>query len=139
MYNNPQYSMPLYNAYNSYNSPQMQRPIAPQNQIPFSDVRYGTLDEAKAQLVMPSNSIMFINRNLGEVYIKSANHLGEPFLDIYVFKKKDENNPINTAPSINLEDFVKKEDIKDFVTKKDLENLKAQLNPQQKINNTEGV
>lgn len=87
---------------------QPQQPMQPQ-EIPFSDVRYGTLDEAKAYIVMPGKSAMFINRNLGEFYVKSANNMGEPLLETFKYSTLDtvETTP---TPTIDTSNFVKPED-----------------------------
>ena len=82
--------------YGQYQATQMQmrqNPMQPQPQaqpqeMPFSDVRYGTLDEAKAHIVMPGKAVMFINRNLGEFYVKSANQMGEPLLETFKYSKR---------------------------------------------------
>lgn len=132
-----------FNNFGAYVPPQVQRPmVAPQqNQAPFSEVRYGTLDEAKGHIVMPANSVMFINRNLGEIYIKSANNMGEPSLEIYTYAKKENSDTNNSFDSsFNPQEFVKKDDIKelltgfiknddikDFATRKDFDKVIAQL------------
>lgn len=106
------YSPYYQQSYMSYQQPQMQMQQSQQS-VAFNDVRYGTLDEAKAYIVMPGGSAMFIDRNLGEFYIKSANQMGEPALEEFVYKKKSvEKKEENT-------EFVKFEDIKDFVKKED--------------------
>ena len=133
-----------FNGYGGFVQPQVQRPLSmstQQNQAPFSEVRYGTLDEAKGHIVMPSNSVMFINRNLGEIYIKSANNMGEPSLEIYTYIKKESSETNNSLDSsFNPQEFVKKDDIKelltgfiknddikDFATRKDFDKLMFQL------------
>lgn len=102
-------------SYMSYQQPQMQTQQVQSQGVPFNDVRYGTIDEAKAHIVMPGGSVMFIDRNLGEFYVKSANQMGEPSLEEFSFTKKT----IEKKEIVEKEEFVKFDDIKDFVTKKD--------------------
>ena len=106
------YSPYYQQSYMSYQQPQMQMQQSQQS-VAFYDVRYGTLDEAKAYIVMPGGSAMFIDRNLGEFYIKSANQMGEPALEEFVYKNKTIEKKEENA------EFVKFEDIKDFVKKED--------------------
>ena len=125
---------PSYMAYQQQptQQPQMQmqtqqtQPI--QNQcVPFSDVRYGTIDEAKAYIVMPNASVMFIDKNLGEFYIKSANQMGEPSLEEFVFKKKglDKKEEVKEEPKqeVDFKEFVKFDDIKGLLSEKDAKNF----------------
>lgn len=123
-YNNQYY--PYQQNYQNYTNMQMQQrpaPMQPQQtmqpqEMPFSDVRYGTLDEAKAHIVMPGKAVMFINRNLGEFYVKSANNMGEPLLESF---KYSSINAVDTSPVvIDTKNFVKPEDIKDFVNRDDI-------------------
>lgn len=154
MYNNPynQYQTPNYNAYGqSYNmyqsQPIQQRPMqqqssmTPPQDVPFSDVRFGTLDEAKAYIVPPMRSVMFINRNVGEFYIKTANNMGEPMLEVFKYSKVDNNptpevksefDPKDYVKSSDLADFLRKNDIKGFVTQEDLRLINAKLEQLQK-------
>lgn len=124
--NNSQFGAQSYAPYgyvgNSYTAQQPQRPmVAPQqNQAPFSEVRYGTLDEAKAHIVMPATSVMFINRNLGEMYIKSANNMGEPLLELFKFSKIEETNGEQSTIKLDTKDFVKVQDLEGLATKDDL-------------------
>ena len=113
------YSPYYQQSYMSYQQPQMQMQQT-QPSVPFSDVRYGTLDEAKAHIVMPGGSVMFIDRNLGEFYVKSANQMGEPALEEFEFKKKEINKK---DAKVENQEFVKFDDIKDFVKKEDFNGI----------------
>ena len=81
--------------YMAYQQPQMQTrqqtPMEqPQNQdVPFSDVRYGTLDEAKGYIVAPNRAIMFIDQDKCQFYIKRADTMGKPYLETYKYSSMD--------------------------------------------------
>ena len=96
---------------------QQQQPV---QKTPFKEVKYGTFDEAKAYVVFPNEAIMFINRGLGEFYIKSANSMGEPVCEAF---KYSAITAIDTAPSIDTTQYVKQDEIKGFATKDDLKNF----------------
>lgn len=150
MYNNYFGQYPNYQNYGQYpqyqpmqQRPQMQPMVQQQpieQEMPFSEVRYGTRAEAEARVVYPSRSVMFIDRNLGEIYIKTANQMGEPTFQEFTFKAKDtqkEEAPLVEEPKINTENFLTKEDAKDFLKKGDLRTIDdklAFLEKQVKIN-----
>lgn len=149
MYNNnymgygqyPQYNPNYMQGYQAYQQ-QVQRPMqqpmqqtAQQEQsqgIPFSEVRYGTLDEAKGHIVMPNRAIMFINRGVGEFYIKSANSMGEPTLETYKYTSINEVS--NKEPEQTKENpsYVKREELKDYITLDDLNQIEKHLNDVEK-------
>lgn len=116
-YPNTQYGQP-YNY--MYQNQMPQKPLQPQQEMPFKEVRYGTIDEAKAHIVMPNQSVMFINRNIGEFYVKSANNMGEPLLETFKFEKVDNLSENTQKADIDTNLFVKRDDLKDVVTKEDL-------------------
>lgn len=147
MYNNNYMGYGQYSQYNpnymqGYQGFQQQRPMQqPLQQTPtqqpmqsqeppFSEVRYGTLDEAKAYIVMPNRAVMFINRGVGEFYIKSANSMGEPTLETYKY-----TNALDTKIELESEEkplepkvsYVKKEDLKDYATIDDLNRFEQTL------------
>lgn len=139
-------STPYYSQYpqQSQQPMQTQQPMQYQ-EVPFSEVRYGTIDEAKAYIVGPSKSVMFINRDTSEFYIKSADNMGKPSLETFKYSKSNSNssqavsgeNGGNKQEIIgNTEDFVKRnelegfltaENTKDFVRQSDIEALIAKM------------
>lgn len=138
MYNNSyfggnQYGTPNYNtfgqSYGTYQPQVTQRPMATQQyqDIPFSDVMYGTFDEAKAYIVAPTKSVMFIDRDKSEFYVKSADNMGKSFLEPFKYSKLDENPTEPKQPEIDLSQFVKSSDLIDFVTKQDLATINEKL------------
>ena len=138
MYNNNsyfggnQFGTPNYNSfgqnYGAYQPQPIQRPMATQYQdIPFSDVMYGTFDEAKAYIVAPTKSVMFIDRDKSEFYVKSSDNMGKSFLEGFKYSKIDENSPETKQPEIDISLFVKSSDLVDFVTKQDLATINEKL------------
>lgn len=129
-YMNNQYTSPygFYGQpYGNYQMQQMQtRQQMPmeqaQNQdIPFSEVRYGTLDEAKGYIVAPSRAVMFIDQDNSQFYIKRADSMGKPYLESYKYSSMDKL-PSEPKTPLQGSDFgVKPEQLKDFLTKKDIE------------------
>ena len=135
--------------YNSKMPTQPQKPLQQQD-FPFSVVRFGTLDEAKAHIVPPSRAIMFIKSDFSEIYVKSADAMGNPTLETLKCSRVDENTPIAVSPVLDPKDFVKigdmgdvvrkddikglltAEDVKDFITKDDLKGISAELDKIQK-------
>ena len=88
--------------------------------IPFSEVRYGTLDEAKGYIVSPSRAVMFIDQDKSQFYIKRADTMGKPTLESYKYSSLDKlSNEQQTQPT-EPNSFVKREELTDFLTKKDL-------------------
>lgn len=129
------------NQYSGYanNGYQMQQPQTRQPQqtqyqeLPFREVRYGTIDEAKAHIVMPNQAVMFINRNLNEFYIKSANGMGEPLVETFKYSKLENNSTETQTTNFDPNLFVKTEQLEQFVnskgflTKNDIEQLQKQI------------
>lgn len=118
-----------YPQYNSMSYQQYQQPMAQQqimsnqqqnNEIPFSEMHFGTIKEAEAYIVAPMKSAVFYNRGLGEIYIKSADAMGNPYLE--TFKKVGVENNTTKAETSEFDPkmFVKSEDLKNFITKDDL-------------------
>lgn len=118
-----------YGAYQpTYQSQQMapivQQPI--EQEMPFSEVRYGTRAEAEARVVFPNRSIMFIDKNLREIYIKSANQMGEPSFQEFTFKEKEAEKQVEEV-KIDTQNFLTKDDAKDFLKKGDLKTIEEKL------------
>ena len=108
---------------------QNQPPVEQQQDIPFSEVRYGTRAEAEARVVLPNKASMFIDRNLGEIYIKTANYMGEPTFQEFVFKPKEmiAEMPVVKETKVETPNFLTKEDVKDFLKKGDLKTIDEKL------------
>lgn len=102
------------------NAPQGQYTQQNTNDMPIQGVKLVNADEARAFIVMPNTRVMLMDRNNSIFYIKSADSLGQSTLEAYEFKRIDNTN--NTPqekvemPNIDLEQFVKKDEIKNVVT-----------------------
>mgnify|MGYP003293358250 CR=1 FL=1 len=106
----------------------------PQN-TPFSQVVYGTYDQAKGYIVTPNMSVMFIDPDKNEVYVRKADGLGKQALETYKYSSLDKSlNDSENKPT--AQDFgVKPEQLKDFLTRKDLDDLYLKIEQlQKKIN-----
>lgn len=125
-----------YNSYPQFNSSmgyqQYQNPIMQQqvmsgqqqgNDIPFSEMHFGTLKEAEAYIVPPMKSVVFYNTALGEIYVKSADNMGKPVLETFkkVVAENESEKPVSAV--LDTKDFVKREDLKDFLTKNELKDV----------------
>lgn len=151
MFNNNSYMNNQYMPYMGYTQPyttyqqQMQQsrqqmpiqqpqPDMPQN-APFSQVLYGTYDQAKGHIVAPNGSVMFIDPDKSEVYIRKADGLGKQALETYKYSSLDKSsNEEQNKPT--TQDFgVKPEQLKEFLTRKDLDDLYSKIEQlQKKIN-----
>lgn len=115
------------NQYMNINRQEQQQPMRntePQvRNVPFSEVLYGTYDQAKSHIVFPNNSILFINPDKNEFYVSSSDKDGKPQFKTYNYSSMDKlpSEPQKSATEPDL--FVKKDELKDFLTKKDIEGL----------------
>ena len=124
MYNNGYYG---YNP-QSYNQNYGYMPQQTQFQNnAFSKVIYGTLDEAKAYILTPNESIMIINKELGEFYVKTADTMGKSVLEGFKYAKIDNNSSQGVSAEIDTKEFVKTSDLDKFATKQELESIYQQL------------
>lgn len=126
--NRAQYGVPSYGGYNytpqpqqmpstTQNQPQMQPQPQPQYEMPIQYVGNGTLKEAEAYILFPSQKAFFIDKANGMVYEKVCGQDGQSFISR--FKRIDdaaENQPAekeNTSQP-DFKDFVKMTDIGNF-------------------------
>ena len=150
-YMNNQYNQPYngyvqpYMAYQQYQNRQPMQMQQPQQEvqqdIPFSEVRYGTLDQAKGYIVLPNRAVMFIDQDKSEFYINRADSMGKPFLETYKYypmnnlpdelKTKPSEPIFDGKPKVN-DDFLTKKDAESFLTQKDLEEINKKLEQLQK-------
>lgn len=143
-YGNYGYGMyPQYNAnmgYQQYQQPMVQQQMVnsqqQNNEIPFSEMHFGTMKEAEAHIVAPMKSAVFYNKGLGEIYVKSADGMGNPYLE--TFKKiivenntqkveTNEFDPKNFVKSEDLKGFITKNDLKDFLTVNDFDQIMQEI------------
>lgn len=98
----------------------MQNIEQPIRNVPFTQVLYGTLEQAKGQIMFPGKSMLFINPNKNEAYLTSADADGKPTFKVYEYVSQDDGVKDTQKEPEKADYFVKKEELKDFVTKKDL-------------------
>lgn len=98
------YSYPQYNTNMGYQN--YQQPTIQNRDIPFTESYYGTMKEAEAYIVPPMKSVLFINKANNEIYVKSADAMGNPAFE--TFKRVGIEEPPK-QPAFDTEMFVKKE------------------------------
>lgn len=125
-YGNAQYVPPYNYMYQNQTQQKIIQPI--QQEMLFSDIRFGTLDEAKAYLLTSNKPALFINRNNSEFYIKSLNSIGEPVLETFKYGKVDNLSNQPQTPVLDTNLLVKKDDLKDFATKDDVKSISEKIN-----------
>ena len=108
---------------------QMQAQQNNQYSVPIEGVIFLTSDEAKAYIVPPNKRVMIMDRDKSIFYIKSADALGQSNTSAYRFEPLENAQPkieIETTTT-DVQDYVKKDDIKGFATTDDLASLKNEL------------
>lgn len=122
-----------YNGYpqfsNTMGYQQFQQPMAQQqmmnaqpqnNEIPFSEVHFGTMKEAEAHIVAPMKSALFVNRGLNEMYIKSSDNMGNPSLETFKKVGTEDKSTEPVSSKFDPKEFVKRQDLNALPTKEDL-------------------
>ena len=128
-YNGYGYGYPQYNTmmgYQQFQQPMGQNMMQPQtqsNEVPFSEMHFGTMKEAEAHIVAPNKAVLFLNNPLGEIYVKSADNMGNPSFKTYKLVGADNNPTQPVSHEFDPKNFVKTDDLKDLVTKEDLRNF----------------
>lgn len=133
-YMNTQYTTPPYMGYTQpYMAYQqqmqgrqqmpMQQPQEENQTVPFSEVLYGTLEQAKGRIVLPNRSVLFINSDKKEAYVSWTEANGKPHFETYNYSSMDKLPTENETKPTSQDLFVKKEDLVDFLTKKDLDGV----------------
>lgn len=144
-----------YNAYqNPYIQPYPQQPYVPQQVVqpqqqmqaqrqqqvqqqqyeaPIQDLRFATLEEAKAYIVMPNTRALLIDRQNGIALMKSADNIGQSFAQYFKFIPVNEDgspiSPPKEQPQIDFSEFIKKSDVQsfNFATKEDYKQLNDKI------------
>lgn len=124
------YSFNPYQNYGYMNQPSYQQPQqVVQNQqqyiatpsVPFNEVRFATLKEAEAYIVVPNTKVMFMDRDNSVFYIKSADSLGKSTLEGFKYVRLD-NSPIESVSrEFDPKEYVKTGDLDKYLTKDDLD------------------
>ncbi len=123
--------------------PVFQQPMQQQIQqsvqydIPLREVKFVTSEEAKAYIVMPNSASLLIDKQQGMAYIKSADSMGQSFMESYSFKKYEQGqetgqNSTKQDTSIDLSGYVKKDELDGFVSLKEYKQLLGKVEQLQK-------
>lgn len=98
--------------------PQPQIPMAqqmPPMELPIQDIKYVNRAQAEAYIVFPNTKVMLIDKESGIVYLKTADGMGQSKTDYFRFEPINADGspikPQEPTPTINLDDFIKKEDL----------------------------
>lgn len=117
-YGVPNYAQPQYQMQPQQMVQQPQQPM--QYEVPIQSTIYATLKEAEGQIMYPNTKILFIDKENGMSYLKSANNDGVS--SIRYFKQVEVNadgtpiKPQETAPQIDTSEFLKKDALEQYVT-----------------------
>ena len=141
MPNNNQFYGMNYNSYPHYQQSlaQQQMQIQAQRQTPFEtpiqDLRFVTSEEAKAYIVMPNCNALLIDQPSKVAYLKSADAMGNSSIKFFKFEEIDKDGKalekkedVVDKPTINLTDYVKKDDLKELPTRADFNALVTKIN-----------
>lgn len=114
------YTQPQYNT---------QQPIMPAQPIATDfPLRFANMEEAKAFIVMPNQRQFFLNNETSELYVKSADSIGQSFFDEYsIVPKNKQSAVVGDAVVQNTAETVTKDDLKDFVSKDYVSGLESQI------------
>ena len=103
------------------NQQQYQQQYMPTTSVPFNEVRFATLKEAEAYIVVPNTKVMFMDRDNSVFYIKSADSLGKSTLEGYKYTPMDNSPTESVSLDFDPKDFVKTDDLKNYLTKQYLD------------------
>lgn len=112
--------------------PMPMQPQQTQNQfeIPLREVKFVTSEEAKAYIVFPNTASLLIDKQQGLAYLKSADNMGQSFMETFSFKKYEQGQETALKDTkeekpIDLSNYIKKSDLDtlELATKEDLRNI----------------
>lgn len=119
-YGMPSYNQPQYQPQPQQTMPQQQPQPQVVYEIPIQNVGYATLKEAEAFIVFPNSKALFIDKEKGMSYLKTAN--GDGVSSIRYFKQVEVNadgtplQPQEASPQVDMSDFLKKDALKGYAT-----------------------
>lgn len=128
---------------NQMPQPQLQpMPMQPQQtqtqfEIPLREVKFVTSEEAKAYIVFPNTASLLIDNQQGLAYLKSADNMGQSFMEAFKFKKYEQGQETalkdtKKEETIDLSNYVKKEDLGAFVGLEEYKQLLGKVEQLQK-------
>lgn len=114
-------------------SMQAQQPTISYNVPSIQAVRYATEDEAKAFILYPNFTAIFIDEAKGKVYVKSANQGGFSSIRTYSqnidgAEQQQAVKPQEKTPQVDYGQFASKEQLKGFATIEQYNALAGQYN-----------
>lgn len=119
--------------------PQMQSPQNIPTQVPqIQEFRHGTEDEIRPIIIYPNCVAYYIDYTKGRMYAKRADASGMSTMEYYELTPINaDGSPIKPqehTPQVNLDDFIKKEDLEKlgFVTIAQFDELNQQMQKIQK-------
>ena len=119
--------------------PQMTMPQQmPPMDLPIQDIKYVNKAQAEAYIVYPNSKVMLIDKESGMVYVKTADGMGQSSTEYFRFEPINADGsplkPQEPTPQIDLDNFVKREELKDlgFVTVAQYNELAQKLEQIQK-------
>lgn len=125
-FNTPTYNIPAYQQ--NFAQRQIIEQPPQQNGIFFNNIRYVSPEDMDKYIVGLGNTDMLINMQDGIVKIKSADMAGNSFTKTFEFKEVNtQNQEKKPEQQINLENYVKKEDLTDFIKVDALTQFSKQL------------
>lgn len=106
-----------------------------QFEIPLREVKFVTSEEAKAYIVFPNTASLLIDKQQGLAYLKSADNMGQSFMEAFSFKKYEQGQETALQDTkkeepIDLSSFIKKTDLdtEELVRKGDLDKIMEKSN-----------
>lgn len=101
-----------------------------QFEIPLREVKFVTSEEAKAYIVFPNTASLLIDKQQGLAYLKSADNMGQSFMEAFEFKKYEQGQETalkdtKKEDTIDLSNYIKTADLDtlEVVRKGDLDKI----------------
>lgn len=122
-YQQPRFQSAIPQAMPQQPSQQMIQQPKPISELPIVSVIFATEQEANSYLPQPNTRVLLINKDKGEAYLKSADVLGQTYIEPFVYKPKSniaaKQEPVEKKT-------VKKEKV-EYITKTEFESSISKL------------
>jgi hypothetical protein len=90
----------------------------PPMELPIQDIKYVNKAQAEAYIVFPNTRVMLIDKESGVAYVKTADGMGQTQTDYFRFDRVNADGspikPQEPTPQINLDDFIKRQDLENL-------------------------
>lgn len=118
-----------------------QQPMPMQFEPPIREIKFVTSKEAEAYIVMPNSSSLLIDKQEGIAYLKSADIMGQSFMEMYHFSKNSPQGQINAQETpkasnpIDLSAYITNEQFDKHITatQEEFRKLYAKIDELRKI------